>query len=93
MRDTSLEAFSKLRHLSEKQATVYHYILWHPNVTDKQIAEGINWPINCTTPRRLELERMRVIESSGRSRPKGEKCWQHQWRVTEQSCVKHDIKP
>jgi hypothetical protein len=33
MRDTSLEAFSKLRHLSEKQAAVYDFMsIFVPNV-------------------------------------------------------------
>ena len=32
--------------------------------TDKELAQHMQWPINCVTPRRLELQRMGVVEEA-----------------------------
>jgi hypothetical protein len=55
---TSLEAWRDAlfqETLNEKQGAVLKYIMKNPGSTDKEIAEGMGWPINTITNRRGEL--------------------------------------
>ncbi len=55
---TSLEAWHDAlfqKTLGDKQGAVLKYIMKNPGETDKEIAEGMGWPINTITPRRGEL--------------------------------------
>ena len=82
MRDTSIEAFRQLRHLSDKQQTVLVYIHGHPDTTDKEIAQSLGWEINRVTPRRGELENLGLIVSSGYL-VQANKRRAHTWRIKQ----------
>jgi hypothetical protein len=57
VRQTSLIAWGELTKdkLSRNQSLVYEAIEEHQPVSDKQLAEILDWPINSITPRRGEL--------------------------------------
>lgn len=56
MTDTSLIAFEKiLPKINERQHLVLEHLSWVEDATDAMIGKSINLPINCITPRRLEL--------------------------------------
>ena len=80
MRDTSKLAFNQLKHIGNKQQDVLIQIHIHPDSTDKQIAQYLNWPINCITNRRGELEKKGLVVSSGVVVQNGRKA--HIWKVT-----------
>ena len=82
MRNTSLQAFQQLTHLNDKQQSVLVYINGHPDCTDKDIAEGLDWAINRVTPRRGELENLGLIISSGYRLQDKRKA--HTWRIKRQ---------
>ena len=82
MRDTSLQAYQQLNHISAKQADVLICIHGNPDCTDKQISTLLGWPINCVTGRRNELEKAGLIKSSGYTLQNGRRC--HTWRCNQQ---------
>ena len=79
MRDTSLESYSSLQHLNDKQQSVLIFINGHPDCTDKEIAAGLGWTINRVTPRRGELEDLGIVLSLGIKVQDKRKA--HIWRV------------
>ena len=54
----SLEAFKEIRPTrAQKREQVYSIIKAAPHgISDYEAARLLGWPINCVTPRRLELE-------------------------------------
>jgi predicted transcriptional regulator len=55
LQQTSLEAFREVRRrLTQKQREVLAVFGRNP-LTNKQVSEILRWPINCVTPRVLEL--------------------------------------
>lgn len=63
---TSLPAYhSILGDLSLKQEAVWIALYESGEMTDQQLAAYLHWPINCVTPRRGELEEMRLVVEAG----------------------------
>lgn len=63
MRQTSIDAYLKLKHLRTKQQLVYQVIKRHP-ACDLDIANELQQPINRITPRRSELIELGLIEEA-----------------------------
>jgi transcription initiation factor IIE alpha subunit len=56
IQSTSLEAYHILEpNLGEKQQTVYDTILRHPESSNYELSQILNWRINSITPRVKEL--------------------------------------
>jgi predicted ArsR family transcriptional regulator len=81
MRDTSLEAYEKLTQVNQKQKLVLDAIKFLTPCTDQEIAQRLGWPINRVTPRRGELEKMKLIESHGKTKTSSGRS-AHTWRPT-----------
>jgi DNA-binding MarR family transcriptional regulator len=80
MRDTSLLAYQQIQpKLGSRQQTVLIWIHGHPDCTDKDIATGLSWTINCVVPRRNELEKKGWVRSSGYTVQDGRRV--HVWEV------------
>ena len=66
LRQTSLNAYSIAKEkLGQHQHAVLNAIRLLGEATDKEISRTLNWPINCITPRRLELLRLGLVEECG----------------------------
>lgn len=66
MRQTSLMAYEELKvNLARRQAEVLKAIRALKQATDKDLVAYLQWPINCVTPRRLELVRMGKVMERG----------------------------
>jgi hypothetical protein len=68
--------------LGAKQGKVLRYIMDHPESTDREIANGLKWPINTVTPRRGELEGM-LIEQVGVKKSEDTNRPAMTWRATK----------
>lgn len=63
MQQTSILAFLEVQpKLSERQAAVLEAIEEHGPVNNRELAEYLAWPVNCITPRCLELRRKGKVE-------------------------------
>jgi len=56
-----------------RQQQVLHALTVLVQATDKQLASHLGWPINCVTPRRLELVRKDLVIERGVVRQKNGK--------------------
>ncbi len=80
MRQTSLQAYQHVRTaIGGRQQLVLSAILQLGIATDKQVAKSLQWPINCLTPRRLELVKAGLVEEVGVTNIDGRK--QIIWKV------------
>lgn len=60
---TSLQAYESIQHsLGERQAHILRTISVYPGKNNREISALSSLPINCVTPRVLELRRMGLIE-------------------------------
>lgn len=63
---TSLVAWNMLKSsLGERQKTVFDALQILEKATNKQLAAALTWPINCITPRVLELRNMGLVDYAG----------------------------
>jgi hypothetical protein len=66
MQDTSLMSWVELQPaLGERQAAVHTELGRLKRATNKDLAEALGWPINCVTPRVLELRKMGLVMDDG----------------------------
>jgi len=66
MQQTSLQAFEQVQeHLGENQNAVYDVIRRIGPCSNKDIALFLQWPINCVTPRTLELRKLGLVFDVG----------------------------
>lgn len=81
LQDTSTAAYDSIRDkLNEKQRKVRYVLMKFGPLTDQQIAEHLEWPINCVTGRRGELVEMGVVLDAGYATAKtGRKV--HVWKL------------
>lgn len=92
VQDTSRAAFKNIaEELSTKRGKVFQAILELDNCCDYQIAEHLNWPINCVTNRRGELVAMGYVAANGigEGPPLGKDV--HFWKVNE-ACLEDGFK-
>ena len=68
-----------LPELNERQARVYDAIIELGRASNQQLAEYLNWPINCICPRVLELRQMGVVCEAGYEKNKAGRMV-HVWR-------------
>lgn len=62
---TRNEAYSGLLGtLGEKQRTVYDCLLGQNDMTNREIAAELRWPVNCVTGRVYELRLIGIVEPS-----------------------------
>ena len=75
MQQTSLLAYEELNKggLSVRQTSVLRAIKRCGVVSDKSLANVLNWPINCVTPRRGELVKAGVVVEVGVALENGRK--------------------
>ena len=69
MQQTSLEAYTDLKErriLGQNQRIVLGIISHHVHITNKAIAQELQWPINCVTGRVKELREAGFVESAGK---------------------------
>ena len=60
---TSMEAWSALQDsLGDKQKYVYDALRILGEASNKELSAALTWPINCVTPRVLELRRLGLID-------------------------------
>jgi len=73
MQDTSLLAYESIKPaLGKRQQQVYNMLMGKGTaLTNCEIAECLNWPINCVTPRVNELVKAGIVEEKGRKRDAG----------------------
>jgi len=65
IQQTSIEAFQKvLPKIGLRQEQVLEHLSWVGDATDAMIGASIKLPINCITPRRGELVKLKLVESS-----------------------------
>jgi hypothetical protein len=66
---TSQEAYSKIiPKLPQCQYDVWFYLRNNPGLTNAEIAYHLNKPINCITPRVLELRNLGYVKYFGKRR-------------------------
>jgi len=66
VRQTSLKAFEALQdHLGENQQAVLGVIVRFGPCSNKDVARILGWPINCVTPRVLELRKKELVVEAG----------------------------
>lgn len=81
---TSLEAYQEVKKtLNERQTVVLNFIRQAGEVCNLDIAEGLGWPINCVTPRVLELRQKRLIYANSR-RPSQSGRLANFWKINPQ---------
>jgi predicted transcriptional regulator len=64
---TSIMSFMQLKDekvLGERQRTVYKFIGFNPDCSDREISQGTGLTINCTTARRNELVKYGLVMNS-----------------------------
>lgn len=62
IQQTSLEAFSEVKqNLGEKQRIVYNILKELQEANNQMISRKLNIPINCVTPRILELREKKLV--------------------------------
>ena len=62
---TSVESFIEiLPKIGDRQDQVMEHLGWVGEATDRMIAASIKLPINCVTPRRNELVKMKLLRVS-----------------------------
>lgn len=67
IRDTSREAYASVApHIGQKQAVVLGVIRSGNGMTNAEIAQALHLPINCVTPRCLELRKMGLVIEMGK---------------------------
>lgn len=69
VQQTSLEAWYEVKDsLGERQLELLKVFKDNPDkvFTDQELSVRLGLPINCITPRRLELERMKLINCVGK---------------------------
>lgn len=85
--DTSREAWERVRKtLNERQNAILLFIQEKGSACNLQISEGLEWPINCVTPRVLELRQMKVLIDAGKREftdSRGLRRSAHFWRLTD----------
>lgn len=63
---TSYDAWQSIQEdLNDKQKVVLWAFRSQGNKTNAEMAEFLNWPINCVTPRVGELVKKQLIEANG----------------------------
>ena len=66
VQSTSLEAFESVKDtLNKKQTEVFEFMRGKNPMTDKEISDGMNRPINCITNRRGELVKRKLVRYAG----------------------------
>lgn len=65
IQQTSIQAFIEiLPKIGDRQDQVLEHLGWVGESTDRMIAASLKLPINCITPRRNELVKMRLLRRS-----------------------------
>lgn len=83
MQQTSIEAFQKiLPKIGKRQELVLEHLSWIQDATDAMIGASIKLPINCVTPRRGELVKKKLVESSRISECLCTHGTANYWRIT-----------
>lgn len=86
IRDTSLSAYQDAKkHLNEHQRMVLDFIRLSGEVCDKDVSEGLGWPINCVTNRRGELLMAERIKDVGKRKDPRTGRSVHYWAINEES--------
>lgn len=63
IKDTSLQAYFELYAvIGKRQLEVYNAFKRYGAMTNKQLAQRLDWPINCVTPRVKELRALELVE-------------------------------
>ena len=91
IRDTSTQAYHTLvePHLGERQSTVLDLLFRTVNdLTNAEIADLLDWPINCVTPRVYELRKMGFVEESRRRLCNVTRNAAYAWRVSREGLRK-----
>jgi len=65
--ETSMESYQALTKddLGKRQCIVFEVLAAHPNRSNRELAELLNWPINTITPRIKELREMGAVARFG----------------------------
>ncbi len=81
---TSIDTyFSIMGDLPKRRKNVYAAIARLGRCSDADIQKELGWPINCVTPRRLELEKENLISFDGyKCNNHGRKV--HAYRITQE---------
>jgi hypothetical protein len=62
MQQTSLQAYDEIKpELGKRQREVYMWLREHGPATNTMISQGMNLPINCITPRVVELREKKKV--------------------------------
>jgi hypothetical protein len=66
--DTQVESFHALteEELGSRQAAVLTFLEGHGPASNREIAEGLKWPINAVTPRCHELREAEMVRDDGK---------------------------
>lgn len=67
---------------STNRARVYDIIAQRGPITDREIANCLDWPINCVTGRRHELVELGFVASAGKIKDKLTGMTVHAWTVS-----------
>lgn len=66
MQETSLEAYESIKaFLGKRQKQVFEFMHGKGAMTDREISDGMNIPINCITNRRGELVELKLVKFAG----------------------------
>ena len=82
IQQTSLEAYKYvLKNLTDKQAKVYKALgnMGDYGACNHGLGLRLGWPINCVTPRNLELRKMNLVVGAGIRKVNGRNV--HFWKV------------
>lgn len=83
VQDTSIKTYQEIMNeglIGSMQKEVALVIFDNTNITDKEISEVLNYPINTITGRRNELVKMGMVESNGK-REQSNGRTAYQWRI------------
>lgn len=91
VRDTSLEAYRDIREsgvMGARQLQVYDHLAKAPApITDKELSVQSGIPINVVTPRRGELNKMKLIKDVGKRPCTITTRTAHEWRVKKHPSI------
>lgn len=66
IQQTSLQAYEQVQpKIGKNQQIIFNLIYIHEGITDAEIGNTLDWPINTVTPRRNELVKLGLIYSKG----------------------------
>lgn len=93
MQTTSLEAFeSILPKINSRQELILTHLYWAGPETDAMLGASVKLPINCITPRRGELVKLKLVESYLIAECKCTHGTANYWRITQKGREVVDFK-